>query len=77
MIDPSQRLQFSGEVEHRLGQRGLARVHMGEDAQNRIVRIHHKRILPAFSQRINRKSGEEKRGYVTFRTLHVKGNTIF
>ena len=55
VIDPSQLFQFSREVEHGLGQGGLSRVHMGQNAQHRIAFIHHTRILPAFPPRINPK----------------------
>jgi hypothetical protein len=40
MIHPTQLFQFSGEVQHGLGQGGLARVHMGKYAQYNIVITH-------------------------------------
>ena len=40
MIHPTQLFQFSGKVQHGLGQGGLARVHMGKYAQYNIVITH-------------------------------------
>ena len=55
VIDPSQLFQFSREVQHGLAQRGLARVHMRQDAQHHILFVSHVRILPDFPERINAK----------------------
>ena len=52
MIHPTQLFQFSGEVQHGLGQGGLARVHMGKYAQYNIV-ITHTVILSSAVRIIN------------------------
>ena len=49
VVDSAEGFQFSGEKEHRLGQGGLSRVHMGEDAQDGVVCIIHAGILPFFA----------------------------
>ena len=48
VVDAPRLFQFSRKDQHRLAQGRLARVHMGEDADYRVVRFSHTRYCISF-----------------------------
>ena len=56
VIHPPQLFQFSGKVQHGLAERGLPRVHVGQNAEHRIVCVHHGKHCISFAETNQRQS---------------------